>query len=145
MTVGKTMTANQCTDLVNGPLTISLGEKPNWEGAEEFGQILAEAFAENGDGEWVDAFFPFIWANGTEPSDGTGGKPVQNPLEFRVYLKDMDGNPAVIRSYDLAAMLRDDIEAQVDRDSRYDEDGKEWATRTADALEALAREIRSHL
>lgn len=120
-----------------------------WGESSELGEILAEAFAaeDDDDGEpWYSAYFPFFWSCGPEGSDGMGGPPVSSPLEFRVYLEDMSTRAAVTRHYALDEIMREEIADQLGPDGKYaDADSREWAERTATALEALAREIREAL
>jgi hypothetical protein len=128
---------------------ITKAEKPEWGEFSDFGEMLAEAFALETNSEqeaWFDAYFPFFWSSGDEPSDGINGPPVSNPLEFRVILEDMNTNAAVTRHYALDEILRDDIAGHIGAGGKYvDAAGQAWAEKTAAALEALAREIREPL
>jgi hypothetical protein len=127
---------------------VTVNPEQSWGEHQDFGDIMVEAFSGAEFEAFVHAYFPFIWSVGERPSDGEWGPPVSNPLELRVVLEDIEGWAAVTRSYDLAAMLEDDIQMFISRSGDYGPEGatdgsNEWAERTASALEALAAKIRA--
>jgi hypothetical protein len=114
-------------------LQIEARDNPTWAGYESVGEILTEAFIEEDPG----------YADFDEtPSDGMSGPPVSNPLEFYVYLKDVNERAAVIRHYDVGALLRECADSMIGGDF-LDGEGAKWADATAAALEKLAADLRA--
>jgi hypothetical protein len=125
-------------------LQIEARDNPTWAGYESVGEILTEAFIEEDPG-WYDVYFPHMWSYADfdeTPSDGMSGPPVSNPLEFYVYLKDVNERAAVIRHYDVGALLRECADSMIGGDF-LDGEGAKWADATAAALEKLAADLRA--
>jgi hypothetical protein len=115
----------------------------DWKEFADFGKGITECFVET-ESEWFSAHFPFVWNYGDEPTDGTGGPPVSNPLEFHLCLQDMRDQAAAIRKYDLRAMLLEDADF-LGLNTEYELEPYvfDWVDKTAAALESLASELRA--